>query len=382
MSKKVIDVSAWQGDIDFKKVKNSGIAGVIIRAGYGKGNIDEKFKKYITDANSVGLPVGVYWFSYAYTVDMAKKEAEYCLAAIKPYKISMPVYFDFEYDSMSFANKQGVYPNKTLVTNMYKAFCSTVAAAGYKAGYYSNPDYLTRYINDTTGFSKYSKWLALYASSVGSYKCDLWQYAAVKTVPGINCNVDINELFNESIITAPIVNGKPETPATPVEPSKPNTPSTPTSTFAVGDYVKIKSGAVYYGTTTKIPANILAETWIVASVGSANRVVIDKSVDGKYSIMSAVDAKYLTKVSNTKQGYPGPFPTLPKRGYFIIGDKSAEVKKIQDFLNWVGLKVTVDSIYGINTSAAVKKFQTMAKLAGPDGLYGPNTLNAAKNYKK
>jgi GH25 family lysozyme M1 (1,4-beta-N-acetylmuramidase) len=291
---KVINVCAWQGDIDFNKVKESGIAGVIIRAGFGKNNIDEKFEKYITDANAVGLPVGIYWLSYAYTVEMAKSEAEYCLEAIKPYKISMPVYFDFEYDSMNFAKKQGVYLNKTIVTNMYKAFCSTIANAGYKAGYYTNPDYLARYLNDTTGFSNYSKWLALYADSASEYKYDLWQYAAVKTIPGIDCNVDINELSNESIISDPIVGTELKNTAKPLIVHSARAKK---NKLIPGDYVKINSNdAVYYDTNSIIPSDIIENTWVISMV-SGSKVVLDKSADGTQSIIAAVDKKYLTKVS-------------------------------------------------------------------------------------
>ena len=91
--KKIVDVSYHNGNINFKSMKNDGIAGVIIRAGYGQGNTDKKFKTYIKDAIAAGLPVGIYWFSYAYTASMAKKEAEYCYKLIKSYKIELPVFF-------------------------------------------------------------------------------------------------------------------------------------------------------------------------------------------------------------------------------------------------------------------------------------------------
>lgn len=80
------------GSVNFSKMKNDGIAGVIIRAGYGQGNTDKKFKSYIEDALDANLPVGIYWFSYAYTASMAKKEAEYCYKLIKNYKITLPVF--------------------------------------------------------------------------------------------------------------------------------------------------------------------------------------------------------------------------------------------------------------------------------------------------
>ena len=84
---KIIDVSEHQGRIDFNKVKASGIEGVIIRAGFGKGNIDERFKENIEGAIEAGFDnLGVYWFSYAFTVEMAKREAQFCNDVIAAYK--------------------------------------------------------------------------------------------------------------------------------------------------------------------------------------------------------------------------------------------------------------------------------------------------------
>ena len=115
MIKKYIDISKFQGNVDFSKVKGH-VDGIIIRAGYGANNIDAQFKRNVTECNRLGIPCGVYWFSYAYTEAMAKKEAEYCLAAIKPYKVELPVCFDFEYDSVASAKKNGVSVDKKLAT--------------------------------------------------------------------------------------------------------------------------------------------------------------------------------------------------------------------------------------------------------------------------
>lgn len=102
---KGIDVSAYQSDIDYDKLK---VDFVIIRAGYGQKTIDKKFKRNIEECNKRGIPCGVYWFSYALNANMARNEAKACLAAIAPYKIEYPVCFDFEYDSVTYAAKKGV----------------------------------------------------------------------------------------------------------------------------------------------------------------------------------------------------------------------------------------------------------------------------------
>lgn len=197
MVKKYIDISKYQGDVDFEKVKPH-VDGIIIRAGYGKNNIDGKFVRNISECNRLGIPCGVYWFSYAYTEEMAKKEAEYCLAAIKPYKVELPVCFDFEYDSVTYAQKNGVSISKKLATALVHAFCGTIEAAGYYAMNYTNKDYLSKYFDDTT--LKYDLWLAAWPSKPDLNNpprkdCGIWQYTSKGTIAGISGNVDTNAAY-------------------------------------------------------------------------------------------------------------------------------------------------------------------------------------------
>lgn len=202
--KKVIDVSYAQGNIDFKKVKNAGIDGVIIRAGYGKGNADDYFTHNITNAIKNKLHIGIYWFSYAYTVDMARREAKYCNDLIQKYKLNldMPVFFDWEYDSMRYANNNGVYPDKSLITNMNKAFCEEITKLGYVAGYYLNEDYRKNYI-DESKLTEYKRWFSYPGED---YKnCYLFQYTFDGEINGISGTVDMDYLYgsytNESKTT-------------------------------------------------------------------------------------------------------------------------------------------------------------------------------------
>lgn len=195
--KKIIDISYAQKNIDWKKVKTSGISGIIIRAGYGTTQ-DSQFKSHITGAQSINLPVGIYWFSYAYTDSMAKKEAETCLKIIKSYKIQLPVYFDWEYDSMRYAKQHGHTPGKSLITSMTKVFCKAIEAAGYKAGVYYNYDYKMNHYN-LNDLKEYSFWYALYQNEVAS-GCDLQQFTSKGKVTGIVGNVDTNYLLNEKIL--------------------------------------------------------------------------------------------------------------------------------------------------------------------------------------
>ena len=87
---KGIDISAWQSTPNFEKVKAAGVQFVIARAGYGKNNIDKQFHRNAAECNRLGIPLGVYWFSYATNAQEAAQEARYCLEAVKPYRLEYP----------------------------------------------------------------------------------------------------------------------------------------------------------------------------------------------------------------------------------------------------------------------------------------------------
>ena len=190
---KIIDVSEHNGVINFKKVKASGVDGVIIRAGYGRGNVDKRFHSNIKAAIKNGLEVGIYWFSYAYTIAMVTAESKYCIDLIKSYKITLPVFFDWEYDSMIYAKKNGVTPSKEVITKYNKIFCERIKEAGYVAGYYANLDYCNNYINPSD-LSDYKFWYAQYSTNRAK-TCDYWQYSDKGRVSGINGNVDMSESY-------------------------------------------------------------------------------------------------------------------------------------------------------------------------------------------
>lgn len=190
-----IDVSKHNGVIDWDKVKAAGVQFAMIRAGYGQNNIDSKFKLNISECNRVGIPCGVYWFSYATNTAAAKREAQYCLEAVKPYRLEYPIAFDFEYDSVSYAQKQGVTITKALASEIVKAFCDEIEAANYYVINYANPDYLARYFTaDIT--DKFGLWLAAWNGKPNPPRtCQIWQYSSVGKVNGINGNVDMNRCY-------------------------------------------------------------------------------------------------------------------------------------------------------------------------------------------
>lgn len=192
---KCIDVSEFQGRIDWNRVKADGIEGVIIRAGYGKGNMDDGFIEHIKGAIDAGLHVGIYWFSYAYNDDMATREAEHCIDVIRPFEeyIDMPIFFDWEYDSMNYAEKQGVHAGKELISTMTRAFCERIEKEGFTAGYYLNLDYSINFYNEEI-LADYKRWWAYY-NAEPAQECYLWQNTSKGKVKGIKGNVDMDVLF-------------------------------------------------------------------------------------------------------------------------------------------------------------------------------------------
>ena len=128
--KRGIDVSFWQGELDWAKLKADGVEFAMLRAGYGQSNVDKQFHRNAQECTRLGIPFGVYWFSYAGTVERARKEAASCIEAIRPYRLAYPVAWDFEYDSVDYLKKQGITATKTLVSDMGRAFLGAVEDAG------------------------------------------------------------------------------------------------------------------------------------------------------------------------------------------------------------------------------------------------------------
>lgn len=204
-----IDISKHNGVIDFAEVKKSGIEFVMIRAGYGANKIDERFARNISECNRLDIPCGVYWFSYALTPAMAVQEAEYCLAAVKPYRLEFPIAFDYEYDSVSYAKKNGVNITKSVASAIVESFCGRIEKAGYYVLNYTNRDFTTRYL----GPNNYGLWLASWSgANVMPTGCQMWQYSSTGTVPGISGQVDMNltEIDFPAVIRKAGLNGLSE----------------------------------------------------------------------------------------------------------------------------------------------------------------------------
>ena len=199
MSKKGIDVSEFQGKIDWEKVKNDGIEFAILRCGYGmdfSNQDDVEYERNANECERLGIPYGVYLMSYANTVEKARSEAKHVLRLIEGHKISLGVWYDIEDNGTSGAI------NKETLTNIINTFCNTIKNAGYKVGVYASLNWLENKIEKTIK-DNYDIWVAQYYS-----KCEyegkyiMWQHTSSGKVNGISTNVDMNILYED----LPVIN--------------------------------------------------------------------------------------------------------------------------------------------------------------------------------
>lgn len=197
---KGIDVSKHQGKINWAQVASSGIEFVMIRAGYGMyaTQEDAQFKANIEGAYAAGIKnIGVYWYSYATTVEQGIKEAQVCLNVISKYKdkINLPVFFDQEYEQ-SIKNI-----TRSARTEIVKNFCKAVYSAGYRTGIYASKDWLENWVTVSSFDSYIETWVAQYNSSC-TYKGShiVWQYSSTGKVSGISGNVDMDKATASLIV--------------------------------------------------------------------------------------------------------------------------------------------------------------------------------------
>lgn len=186
-----IDVSKWQGDIDWEKAKAAGVDFAIIRCGVGmdmESQDDPKWKYNADECTRLGIPFGVYIYSYATNVERAESEAAHVLRLIKGYDLDYPVYYDMEDSSVLQSTN---YDAKKLA-EIAQAFCDEIKAAGYEVGIYSNTNWFTNYLTDSA-FEQWPRWCAQFGVSctyTGNYT--MWQCSEEGKVDGISGNVDLN----------------------------------------------------------------------------------------------------------------------------------------------------------------------------------------------
>lgn len=217
---KGIDVSKWQGTIDWQAVKASGIDFAIIRAGLGNNpkQKDTCFERNYAGAKAAGVPIGAYWYSYASGVQDAIKEAEACLQVIQGKQFEYPIYYDLE-------DKSCATLGRIINTQMAKQFLNRLEQAGYYAGFYSYTSYMMSYINMAEIEGRYTIWLADYRTAYNmTIQRDIHQYSSSGSVTGIAGRVDMNNCTKEdfpAIIKAAGLNGfDKESAAAPAEKPK------------------------------------------------------------------------------------------------------------------------------------------------------------------
>ena len=190
-----IDVSEFNGNINWKKVK-SHIDFAMIRAGYGSSTVDEKFKQNANGCTANNIPFGVYWFSYALNENMAVNEARMCLSVVKSFKLSCPIAFDFEYDSLRYANSKGYNINANKMCAIASAFLNEIKANGYKVLLYTNPDFWYNKGFKNLGNS-YPIWCAHWGVDKPGVYCSMWQDSNKGKIEGIDGNVDTDVSYVE-----------------------------------------------------------------------------------------------------------------------------------------------------------------------------------------
>ncbi len=177
-----IDVSKWQGRIDWQQVKNAGVQFAIIKAGEGL-EVESRFYENINNAKAAGINCGVYWFGHASSTEEAEAEARACMDAIAGYQLEYPVVYDFEYRSL---DSNPIANNKSLLTDTIRAFLSTLQQNSYYSMFYTNGDFSRRFTEINRISCDFDIWCAGYNASAPSLECGIWQHSDKGTVAGMD----------------------------------------------------------------------------------------------------------------------------------------------------------------------------------------------------
>ena len=208
-----IDVSEHNGTIDWQSVKDAGIDFAILRVGFAGdtsgGRLDNYFKRNVSECERLGIPYGVYLYSYARNEDEARAEARLMLSALKGHSPTLPVYYDLEEQETNDdgSPKWTPFNDPSKLASIAKIFCGQIAAAGYKPGIYANVNWFKNYLTDpcflSSGWSiwtaqywyggRYDECLGLSPDAPAKYDC--WQYSSRGSVPGVSGDVDVNYAY-------------------------------------------------------------------------------------------------------------------------------------------------------------------------------------------
>ena len=325
-----IDVSTWQGDVDYSRVRACGIVAVIIRAGFGQTE-DNKFQQNYRNARAAGLKVGAYWYSYAYCVADAEQEARACLEILGDRDFDLPIYYDMEEDSQ-------MALGKSTMTAMACRFIDTVQAGGYRGGMYSSPSWFTDFLDYDLLRSRYSIWLAHWASA-HSRACDIWQYGEDGRIDGIDGDVDLNLIENWDVIGGDI----------------PDVLPTADDVSTVQEWLNSA-----YGTSLEVDG--ICGYYTKKALISALQTILNESYGAGLEVDGIFGRQTRAAIRNLSRGDTGEY-----------------VKALQAFLICHGYDVGgLDGDFGYMTKSSVLTFQTVHNLT-VDGIAGRNTFEALAN---
>ena len=292
-AKGVIDVSEWQGDIDWAKAKADGVEGVIIRLGYGWGNnADKKAQRNISECKRLGIPFGIYWYSYADTPSIAKEEGADVVAKLKqfgvnPSDLAYPVYYDLEkwtWEGHQPPTDPNVYND--IVNNWYSALQS----AGYKnLSVYSYTSYLQGPLKHADLYAK-TTWVAQYGARMGfdSFPTDSrgWQYTSSGKVDGISGNVDMNAFGNKAYVNG----GSSNDLQAAIDVHKMTAVTIPNGNY----YINVRSKVA---SSVDIPSGSAADSTAIqlysGNGSKAQQFTFTRQSDGSYEIVNVNSGKAL-----------------------------------------------------------------------------------------
>lgn len=292
-AKGVIDVSGWQGDIDWAKAKADGVEGAIIRLGYGEGNnADKKAQRNISECKRLGIPFGIYWYSYADTPALAKEEGTDVVAKLKqfgvnPSDLAYPVYYDLEkwtWEGHQPPTDPNVYNN--IVNNWYSALQS----AGYKnLGVYSYTSYLQGPLKHVDIYAK-TTWVAQYGARMGfdSFPTNSrgWQYTSSGKVDGISGNVDMNAFGNKAYVNG----GNSNDLQAAIDVRKMTAVTIPNGNY----YINVRSKVA---SSVDIPGGSAADSTAIqlysGNSSKAQQFTFTRQSDGSYEIVNVNSGKAL-----------------------------------------------------------------------------------------
>ena len=292
-AKGVIDVSEWQGDIDWAKAKADGVEGVIIRLGYGWGNnADKKAQRNISECKRLGIPFGIYWYSYADTPSIAKEEGADVVAKLKQFggnasDLAYPVYYDLEkwtWEGHQPPTDPNVYND--IVNNWYSALQS----GGYRnLGVYSYTSYLQGPLKHADIYAK-TTWVAQYGARMGfdSFPTDSrgWQYTSSGKVDGISGNVDMNAFGNKAYVNG----GSSNDLQAAIDVRKMTAVTIPNGNY----YINVRSKVA---SSVDIPGGSAADSTAIqlysGNSSKAQQFTFTRQSDGSYEIINVNSGKAL-----------------------------------------------------------------------------------------